>query len=121
MTLRNGIPARFALFGAGLALFAGCGGGATSTVKTSPVKGQVVLKNGNVERLSGGQVLFQSVVDARVTAVGTIEDGGQFVMGMFVDGRPVGGVVEGDYLARVTPPNLDPDDEEQPRPPAKGE
>jgi hypothetical protein len=85
-----------------LAALAGCG--KSGMPKLPAVKGKVMLKDGDVAKLVGGFVRFQSLTDPGVTAVGVIEDGGEFTMGTVVDQKPVGGVREGEYVARVDPP-----------------
>ena len=82
-----------------LSVILGCG--QSSGVQTEVVKGKVVIKGGDVGRLVGGYVRFESVSDPTVKAVGEIEDGGEFVMGTFVNDKPVGGVVAGNYRAKI--------------------
>jgi hypothetical protein len=86
----------------------GCG---QSEPKTYPVQGKVVFKGkgGNVARLAGGMVRFQSVSDPNLTAVGEIADDGTFSMGAFLKDKGLSGVPAGQYKARVDPPE---DDEE---------
>jgi hypothetical protein len=88
----------------GLVLFvlaAGCGGKGT---KTYPVRGKVVVKNGQLGKLVGGYVRLESVPDPKYKALGEIEEDGQFVLASFVDDKKsVEGVPEGEYQVRVEP------------------
>jgi hypothetical protein len=104
-----------------LALAGGCG---QSGPKTYPVKGKVVVKNGDVKKLAGGYVRLQSVADPKLIGVGEIEEEGSFGIGAFIDGKPVGGLPEGEYRARVEPPGFDrreENDDDKPPPPKKGD
>jgi len=78
-------------------------------VKTSPVSGKVVVKNGDVKRLAGGFVRLESVADPNVKAVGEIQEDGSFGLGSFSQDRPIGGVPPGEYRARVEPRPRDED------------
>src|SRR5438067_7820117 len=76
VTTRCGAAAGFAALGAGLVLLAtGCKG--EPEVKTYPVSGKVVVKNGDVKKLVGGYVHLESVSDPKLKAVGEIEEGGE--------------------------------------------
>jgi hypothetical protein len=95
------------------AALAGCG---SNVPKTYPVKGKVVFKGkGDVARLSGHHVRFESVSDAKLSAVGEIEDDGTFSLGSFIDGKALPGLPEGTYKACLEQP--EPEDEDRKPPP----
>ncbi|HJZ53863.1 MAG TPA: hypothetical protein VKE74_02835 [Gemmataceae bacterium] len=119
MTTRRGAAGAFAALGAGLVLLAGCRG--ESGVKTYPVTGKVIVKNGDVARLAGGFVRLESVADPNVKAVGEIQEDGSFGLGSFVQDRPLTGVPEGEYRARVEPRPQDEADEGSPAVVRKGD
>jgi hypothetical protein len=89
-----------------LALAAGCGSSdsSDSSLKTHPVRGKVVFKGGDVSRLDGGKVWFQSTSDAGLKAVGYLTDEGTFAMSTLLPDKAVFGVPAGQYKARVEPP-----------------
>jgi hypothetical protein len=91
---------------AGLALVLAVMGGCKKEdmPKLPVVKGKVVFKDGDVARLVGNFVQFESVGDPNLRASGEIEEGGSFVMGSRVQDRMVGGVPEGEYRARIALP-----------------
>lgn len=76
--------------------------------KTYPVNGKVVFKGkpGKLDRLMGGRVVFQSVADPKVMAVGILEDDGSFSMVAQIPSENKGytGVLAGDYKARLDLP-----------------
>jgi len=73
--------------GGGLALLVtGCGG--DSGPKTYPVKGKVVVKNGDVRMLVGGFVHLELVSNPKVKALGEIEESGEFSVGTFINEKP---------------------------------
>jgi hypothetical protein len=91
------------------ALFAvlGCG---ESGPKTYPVKGKVVYKGGgDVARLAGGQVNFESVGEPKVTASGEIERDGAFTVWCYLEGKDREGLPAGEYRVCVRPPKGDDD------------
>jgi len=87
----------------------GCGAGGPETY---PVEGSVVFKDGDVSRLVGGRVEFQSVDDPDVLASADIEEGGSFSPVTLKDGRETPGLLEGTHRVCVLPP----EDEEEGRP-----
>jgi hypothetical protein len=98
---------------------AGCG---AKGPKTYPVSGKVVVKNGDVKKLVGGFVRLQSVADSSLVGVGEIGEDGSFGIGTFIDGKPQGGLPEGEYRARVEPPGFDRlQEDDQLPPPKKGD
>jgi len=111
-----------ALLGLGLAVLAAGCKGEDKGPKGYPVSGKVVFKNGDLKKLVGGYVRLESVSDAKLKAVGEIQEDGTFVMGSFVDGKPVGGVPEGEYRGRVDPPGSEKfEGDDTLPPPKKGE
>jgi hypothetical protein len=99
-----GARLRGAAVGLGVALFAAIGCGQDGP-KTYPVNGKVAYKGkGDMIRLSGGQVIFESVAEPRVTASGEIERDGAFTLGCLVEGKQCVGVPAGEYRVRVKPP-----------------
>lgn len=83
------------LLTAALLASAGCGGR-----KTYPAGGKVVYK-GTSQPLKGGLVIFELVVgDAKVSARGTIDDEGTFLLGTF---REDDGALEGEHRVAVIP------------------
>src|SRR5437870_5490732 len=89
-----------------LALFAlgvtGCN--SNNTQKTYPVKGKVVLKQGDIRGLAEGHVEFRSIDGPKVIAMGEIKPDGSFEMGSQVAGQDYAGVPEGTYQARILLP-----------------
>jgi hypothetical protein len=103
-----GVWIRAGIRGAALAaavavLGCGGGGGGDSGPKTYPVTGKVVVKNGDVNKLRGGLVRFESVADPARKGVGEVEDDGAFVIGSSYNEKPVPGLPEGEYRARIDP------------------
>ncbi len=90
----------------------GCGG-SDSSIKTYPVRGKVVLKGGNANRLERGKVWFQSTSDPSLKAVGIIYEDGSFAMTTLLEDKGVLGVPAGQYHARVEPPT---DEDHKPQP-----
>jgi hypothetical protein len=78
----------------------GCGG-----PKTHPVKGRVVFKDGELQRLAGGRVDLKPVEDPDVLASGEIAEDGSFTPVTLMDGREVRGMLAGEHRARVIPPD----------------
>jgi len=109
-----------AVLGAALLVSAG-GCGRDEGPKAHPVKGKVVVKNGDVKRLVGGFVRLQSVSDPKLVGVGEIQEDGSFGLGGFADGKPFGGLPEGEYRARVEPPGADREPDAPPPAPKKGD
>jgi hypothetical protein len=104
---------RFPLAGLGVALLAVLGCGGSDGPATHPVTGKVVFKgSGDLRRLVGGHVYFESVGEPKVTAAGEIEAGGAFTLGSYLDGKDRAGVPPGEYRVSVKPPADD-----APRPP----
>jgi hypothetical protein len=81
----------------------------------------VVVKNGDVKRLVGGFVRLQSAADPKLVGVGEIQEDGSFGVGAFEDGKPRGGLPEGEYRARVEPPGADRGQDAPPPAPKKGD
>jgi len=121
VTTRFATAAGFAALGVGLlAAAGGCAG--DDGPKTYPVSGKVVVKNGELKKLVGGYVRLISIADSKIIGVGEIQDDGTFGIGTFIDGKPRGGLPEGEYRARVEPRGFDQrDSDDQPPPPKKGE
>ncbi len=83
---------------AGLALSTGCGSGP----KTHSVKGKVVFEGGDVSKLAGGVVEFQSVSQPETFARGEIQEDGSFSMFTRTEGgKEKAGAVPGDHQARI--------------------
>ena len=72
--------------------------------KTYPVKGKVVLKQGDVKRLAEGYVELRSMDDPKVIAMGEIKPDGSFEVGSQVEGQDYAGAPEGTYQARIILP-----------------
>jgi hypothetical protein len=90
----------------------GCG---SSGPPVHQVKGKVAYKGkGRISDLTDGMVMFRSTSDAKLQAIGTIEDDGSFSLGTFHEGKELPGVLAGTYKARVEPPGGD-DEENKPR------
>jgi hypothetical protein len=84
---------------------AGCGGGP----KTYPVRGKVVLADGDVARLADGHVEFEREGDPGVRADGLIGPDGRFEMQTQLQGKLLKGAAEGTYRARIVLPDADGD------------
>ena len=104
MTSRFGNP--IALVGLGLVAL-GCTPQKDDGPPTYPVKGQIIVRNGDVKSLVGGYVRLVSTADGKIIGMGEIEDDGTFGIGTFLDGKPRGGLPEGEYRARVEPRGFD--------------
>jgi hypothetical protein len=92
--------------GAALLAALGCGGG--DGVKTYPVNGRVVYKGkGDVAKLEGGQVHFESLSEPRVIASGEIGSDGAFAVWCHLEGKDREGVPAGEYKVCVRPPKGD--------------
>src|SRR5688572_30500176 len=89
---------------------AGCGGGG---IKTYPVRGKVVLADGDVKELAGSHVEFMLESDPLVRSNGIIGPDGSFQMETLHEGKILRGAPEGTYKARIIPG--DPDDEGVPK------
>ncbi len=75
----------------------GCG----PSLKTHSVKGQVVLKNGNIELLRESHVEFESETDSNVRGSGLIAADGRFRVEMLHKGTVLQGLPAGNYRARL--------------------
>src|SRR5262245_49233477 len=95
-------PALRVCIGLVLAVVIGCS--RSPTWKGYPVTGKVVLRGGDVAQLAGGYVRFESVADPNVRGVGQIDEDGTFIMGWFFNDKPVAGLLEGTYRAKIDPP-----------------
>lgn len=104
MTSRFGNP--IALVGLGLVAL-GCTAQKDEGPPSYPVKGQIIVRNGDVKSLVGGYVRLVSTADGKIIGMGEIEDDGTFGIGTFLDGKPRGGLPEGEYRARVEPRGFD--------------
>jgi hypothetical protein len=93
---------------------AGCGGGGP---KTYPVRGRVVLADGDIKELANGHVEFMLENDQTVRADGKIQPDGSFTMQTQQQGKLLHGAVEGKYLARIIPPEDEDGDGRKRRPP----
>jgi hypothetical protein len=83
---------------------AGCGGGGP---KTYPVRGKVVLADGDVQQLAGSYVEFMLESDSTMRASGTIEPDGSFALQTLHEGKILKGAPEGTYRARIIPSEED--------------
>jgi hypothetical protein len=93
---------------------AGCG----ESVKTYPVRGKVVLTDGNIKQLDSSHVEFMLESDNTVRASGLIGPDGDFEMQSVHDGKVRKGAPEGTYRARIYLSNEgDDDDGRKRRPP----
>jgi hypothetical protein len=109
--MRFGTAAAFVALGLVLlAVASGCAG--ESWPKTYLVNGKVVVKNGDVSTLAGGQVFLESVTEPKVTGAGEIEEDGTFSVGCNIDGKDRAGIPAGEYRVCLKPPT---DDEESPK------
>jgi hypothetical protein len=82
---------------AGLSLL-GCGAGGPTT---HPVKGKVVLAEGDVKQLAGCTVEAMLTEDPNVRASGSVAEDGTFTLETVQDGRIVKGAREGKYQVRI--------------------
>jgi hypothetical protein len=83
-------------------LAAGCA--AEGKSKTYPVRGKIVYKGTGqaATQLAGGYVVLEPVGDPKSTQVrGVIDDDGTFSLGSVIDSQSVGGVLPGEYRARI--------------------
>lgn len=79
----------------------GCGGEGM----TYPVKGKVVFKGGDVGRLKGGWVHFESSSTPKVMAGGEIQADGSFTPITLKDGKEIKGLVAGTHRVLVQLPD----------------
>jgi hypothetical protein len=84
-------------------VLAGCGGGP----KTHPVRGKVVVADGDVAQLADGHVEFVREDDPGVRADGLIGPDGRFEMQTQLQGKLLTGAAEGTYRARIILPDAD--------------
>jgi hypothetical protein len=77
---------------------AGCGGDAP---KTHPVRGKIVLADGDIEQLAGSEVEFMLESDPLVRAAGKISTDGSFTVQTLHKGKILKGAFEGTYRARI--------------------
>lgn len=89
----------------------GCG---DSAPRTHPVEGKIVFKakGGSMRPLIGGRVRLQSMTEPGLFALGEIEDGGAFSVGMIHKERPLAGVPAGQYKVRIELPDSDDGDDD---------
>ena len=84
-----------------VAVFASAGIAGCTGVKTYPVKGKVVFKDGRPVT-GGGRIEFQSASDSQVKATGWIDmKDGSFSLTTFKDGKKIEGAVEGPHRVVV--------------------
>lgn len=84
----------------GLILWApGCG---PKLPRTYPVKGKVLVEGGDVKKLAGALVEFESVADKSIRAYGSVNPDGTFEMSTQTAGAGLSGVVEGQHRVRIT-------------------
>lgn len=83
-----------ALTGIILCSIAACG---SREPKTYSVSGKVVFKGGNIEKLKGWVVQFQSIAEPDQRAVAEIGEGGTFKAVSVVSNRAKEGIVEGEH------------------------
>jgi hypothetical protein len=99
---------RPAAVGLGAAVLTALGCGGSDGPATYPVRGKVVYKGaGDVAKLAGGQVHFESAAGPRVTASGEIAADGTFAVWCHLDGKDREGVPAGEYKVCVRPPKDD--------------
>jgi hypothetical protein len=77
----------------------GCGG--PKGVDVHPVKGKVVFDKGELQKLVGATVEFESVKDPLVHAYGPITEGGAFSMSTQTKGVAQVGAVPGEHRVRI--------------------
>jgi hypothetical protein len=77
---------------------AGCG---ESGPKIYPVRGQVVVTDGDVKQLAGCNIDFQQEGNSKVWGYGLIEEDGRFALGIRHEGKRLSGVPEGTYQVRI--------------------
>jgi hypothetical protein len=80
-----------------LLLLVGCGSG----LKTYPLKGQVVLRNGSIDDLTKSHIEFELETDSTVRGSGLITADGRFHVEMLYKGQLVHGLPPGNYRGRV--------------------
>jgi hypothetical protein len=76
----------------------GCG---PKLPKTYPVRGKVVMEDGDVGKLEGALIEFESVADKSVHAYGNLGADGSFSMSTQAAGAGLDGVVEGEHRVRI--------------------
>jgi hypothetical protein len=86
------------------ATFIAAGCGKEDGTRTHAVEGKVVLKHGDVRALAGGQVMFESVGETRVTGAGEIQNDGSFEAACYLDGKDRTGLPAGEYRVCIRPP-----------------
>lgn len=97
MSKRSRTLGRLSVLGLALALAGtGCGG-----TKTHPVRGTVVVEDGDVKKLAGANVEFQLTSDPGVRSYGEIKEDGSFEMVTLHNGRTLSGAPEGSHTARI--------------------
>lgn len=77
----------------------GCG--ASNGPDVHPVNGKVVFEKGDLQKLVGATVEFESVKDPLVHAYGPITDGGAFSMSTQTKGVAQVGAVPGEHRVRI--------------------
>lgn len=98
---------RGAAVGLGVALLAALGCGQDGP-KTYPVNGKVVYKGqGDVARLEGSNVHFESVGEPKVTGSGEIGPGGTFTAWCYLEAKDREGLPAGEYRVCVKPSSDD--------------
>jgi hypothetical protein len=92
----------------------GCGGPKGPDVH--PVKGKVVFDKGDLQKLVGATVEFESVKDPLIHAYGNIEEGGLFSMSTQAKGVAQVGAVPGEHRVRIIFEVNDDDNPKRPPP-----
>lgn len=103
-----------------LALAVGvCGCGGSSAPKAYPVKGSVVFeKGGDISKLVGATVEFESVATPEIHAYGEIKDGGVFTMTTQTKGVAQEGAIAGEHRIRILFETFEDEDEPKKKPKA---
>jgi hypothetical protein len=106
------VPVRWGVVFAVAALaLAGCGGGP----KIHPVRGKVVVADGEIGRLAGKHIELELEDDPAVRADGLIDQEGRFELQTMHQGKLHKGALEGKYRARIVLGDGDDDDEKPKR------
>lgn len=76
----------------------GCG---PKVPRTYPVRGKVVLEGGDIKKLEGAVIEFESAADNTIRAYGNLGADGSFSMSTQAAGAGLDGVVEGQHRVRI--------------------
>jgi len=66
-----------------------------------PVNGKVVFEKGDLKKLAGANVEFESITDPKIHAYGAIKEDGTFSMNTQTEGIAQTGAVPGDHRVRI--------------------